>query len=326
MAYYQQAIRFNPGDPDFHWNLARPCWRKEITHGVGGSSSGGSTAGTGLKREFREPQWDGSDLAGRTILLYAEGGFGDALHFVRYVPLVAQRGGRVILECQPELARLLRGVRASAQVVVRGESLPPFDVQTPLQSLPLAFGTTLATIPTDVPYLSATPSAWPPGAPGRKSTRPASKSGWSGRAAQKTLERNNPNCELGCFAPLAGVPGVSFYSLQKGPTADQVRHPPPGLRLIDLSRRPHRFRRDGRAADEPGPASSRWTPAWCTWRRPGQAGLDPAQLPARFSLARGSGRYAVVSHDAPLPPAKGRRLGERLRAYDSRAGEAVHQG
>ena len=102
---------------------------------------------------FRQPLWDGSPLDGRTILLHADHGLGDAIQFVRYVPLVRQRGGRVILQCCRPLARLLASSPGIDRVVVLGEDVPDTDVYAPLMSLPRIFGTTLETIPADVPYL-----------------------------------------------------------------------------------------------------------------------------------------------------------------------------
>src|SRR5262249_5512639 len=106
-------------------------------------------------RVFREPLWDGSSLAGRTILIYAEQGLGDTLHFVRYLPLVKRRGGTVVLECQACLTALLSRCAGIDRLVPRDGPLPSFDVQAPLLSLPRIFGTTTATIPSDVPYVFA---------------------------------------------------------------------------------------------------------------------------------------------------------------------------
>src|SRR5262249_32635135 len=81
------------------------------------------------RRQFREPAWDGAPLGGRTILLYAEQALGDTIQFIRYAPLVKARGGRVIVECQPPLVRLLASCGGIDELVPRGPSLPPFDVQ-----------------------------------------------------------------------------------------------------------------------------------------------------------------------------------------------------
>src|SRR3546814_12109031 len=71
-------------------------------------------------RTFYAPQWMGEDLAGRTVLLHAEQGFGNTLQFCRYAPLIAARGGRVVLECQPPLTRLLTSLAGTAEIVARG--------------------------------------------------------------------------------------------------------------------------------------------------------------------------------------------------------------
>jgi tetratricopeptide (TPR) repeat protein len=107
-------------------------------------------------RELAQPQWRGEPLAGRTVLLHAEQGFGDTIQFLRYVPLVVARGGKVVLEIQKPLLPLVPRV-AGIALVARGDALPAFDLQCPLLSLPLAFGTTLESIPAATPYLTPAP-------------------------------------------------------------------------------------------------------------------------------------------------------------------------
>src|SRR5208282_2810674 len=94
-------------------------------------------------------------LAGRTILLLAEQGLGDTLHFIRYAPLVKQLGGTVVVECQPALMRLLAGAAGIDLLVARGWPLPAFDVHASLLSLPALLHTTIANVPAKVPYLHA---------------------------------------------------------------------------------------------------------------------------------------------------------------------------
>jgi tetratricopeptide (TPR) repeat protein len=107
-----------------------------------------------VERDFSQPLWRGEDaIAGRTILLHSEQGFGDSIQFCRYVPLVAARDARVIVEVERPLRELVTGLAGAAQIVARGDDLPRFDLQCPLPSLPLAFKTTLATIPSADPYL-----------------------------------------------------------------------------------------------------------------------------------------------------------------------------
>src|SRR5262249_1130779 len=108
-------------------------------------------------RPFTQPVWDGSPLAGKTILVHAEQGLGDTLQFIRYAPLVNRRGGTVVVECQRSLLALLSRCPGIDRLVDRGSPLPDFDVHVPLLSLPRVFGTTLATVPAEVPYLFADP-------------------------------------------------------------------------------------------------------------------------------------------------------------------------
>jgi tetratricopeptide (TPR) repeat protein len=182
---------------------------------------------------FAEPPWDGGDLAGRTILLHAEQGFGDTLQFVRYVPRLAARGGRVVLVAQPALAPLLARLSGVARLLGEEELVPPFDVHAPLLSLPHLFGTTLATVPAEVPYLTADPvrqTAWAERLRGDGRLRVGLV--WAGNPGHKKDRwRSLP---LAALAPLAGSAGVTFYSLQKGPAAEQAGSPPPGLVLRDL--------------------------------------------------------------------------------------------
>jgi Tfp pilus assembly protein PilF len=110
----------------------------------------------GRKRHFRQPTWLGQqEIAGRRLLLYAEQGFGDTIQFCRYAPMVKARGAHVILEAPAPLLPLLRTLDGVDELVATGDTLPDFDMQIPLMSLPLAFDTRLDTIPANVPYLSA---------------------------------------------------------------------------------------------------------------------------------------------------------------------------
>lgn len=115
-------------------------------------------------RDFDRPLWLGQeDIAGKSILLYAEQGFGDMLQCARYVPLLAARGATVILETHKPLVGLLAQLDGVSQVIPRGEPVPPTDWRCPMMSLPLAFGTELGTIPAPHAYLRADPArveAW----------------------------------------------------------------------------------------------------------------------------------------------------------------------
>ena len=109
-----------------------------------------------LQRAVRQPLWRGEkDLHGKTMLLIAEQGLGDAIQFVRYAPLIAARGAKVLLGVQRPVVDLLATVPGVAGVFGENEPLPEFDLHCPLLSLPLAFETELPTIPANVPYIRA---------------------------------------------------------------------------------------------------------------------------------------------------------------------------
>jgi len=182
-------------------------------------------------------EWNGGELQGRTILLHAEQGLGDTLQFVRYVPLVAARGGRIVLACQRELVRLFDGFPGVERIMTFGDPSSQFDFHCPLLSLPLAFSTDLNSIPAQTPYLRPDPKLadrWK-----LKIEPHRLKVGlvWAGASGHK-LDRLR-SITLPQLAPLADVPGVQFLSLQKGPAASQPR--PPRLNLIDWTDELHDF-------------------------------------------------------------------------------------
>ena len=107
---------------------------------------------------YEKPQWDGSPLDGRTILLHAEQGLGDTILFVRYARLVKERGGKVVLVCPKALLKLLARCPGVDELVAPGAPVPPHDVHAPLLSLPGIFRTTPDTAPADIPYLTADPA------------------------------------------------------------------------------------------------------------------------------------------------------------------------
>ena len=163
--------------------------------------------------------WRGeSDIAGKTVLLQSEQGLGDTLQFVRYVPLVAERGARVVLRVQPRLVRLLTGMAGADTVIAAHETPPGCDLLCPLMSLPLAFGTRLDSIPAAVPYLRTPPEfqlLWQALLGVR--TRPRVGIAWHGR--QHLAFRSMP---LAALAPLLRRTEFEFHSLQMDmPPADR---------------------------------------------------------------------------------------------------------
>lgn len=210
------AGAFAEGWPEYEWRWRRP----------------------GHPPRFATAPWRGEPLAGRTILLHHEQGLGDTLQFARYAPLVAARGGRVILHVQPPLVRLLRTLPGVAEVTGH-PPLPPFDCHCPLMSLPHAFGTTLDTVPTPTAYLHADPARvaawrrrWQAHAP--RHGGPLVGLVWAGLPNlddwQARLIGQRRSLGPADLAGLAGSPGVRFVSLQK----DLAPPPIAGLTLIDV--------------------------------------------------------------------------------------------
>jgi tetratricopeptide (TPR) repeat protein len=183
--------------------------------------------------EFREPLWDGAALPGKTLLLHAEQGLGDTIQFIRYAPMAAQRCGAVILECQPQIAGLLRPVRGLSRVIARGDPLPAFDAHLPVMSLPRIFETTVDSVPWNGPYIGAEPGRiehW------RHALEPGARLhvglAWAGRS--QYWDDRKRSIPLAAFAPLAGLAGLSLYSLQWGEAAAQISSLPGGMRIRDF--------------------------------------------------------------------------------------------
>jgi tetratricopeptide (TPR) repeat protein len=177
------------------------------------------------------------DLREVTILAQHEEGFGDTLHFMRYLPLLSERGARVIAMVPQPLARLVASVAGVEEIVSSVDPLPAYDFHCPFFSLPRAFGSTVATVPNE-PYVAADPvlsARW-------KERLPATglRVGlvWAGQARPwlpgfSSLDARR-SAGLAAFAPLAAVPGLSFVSLQAaGPAAQCAQIPPAGMSLFD---------------------------------------------------------------------------------------------
>ena len=174
------------------------------------------------RRRFAAPLWRGEEPpAGKTILLHAEQGFGDTIQFIRYAPLVAARGARVVLEIQPELVRLFAAMPGIAAIIPRGGELPPFDFHCPLLSLPLAFATELETVPAAVPYAfpdAAAVAAWRQRLPQRA---PRVGVVWSGERSHDNDV--NRSLRLKSLLPLFELPGLVFVSLQHEVRAEDAK-------------------------------------------------------------------------------------------------------
>jgi len=218
----EKAVELRADYVDAHWNLALSLlalgefdrgwpeyeWRSHLAN---------------LKpqeRAFVQPPWNGCSVAGRNLLVICEQGLGDTLQFIRYVPLLAARGAKVIVECQPALRELLGCVKGIDQIVARGEPLPRFDTHVKIMSLPGIFGTRLGNVPADVPYLFGDPAA-----EARRKPQLAGEGFKIGVAWQGNPDFPGDAARsigLTEFEPVAAIKGVKLYSLQKNAGTEQI--------------------------------------------------------------------------------------------------------
>lgn len=186
-------------------------------------------------RPFRRPFWDGSPLTGKSILLHAEQGLGDTLQFIRYAALVKKQAETVVVACQAPLIPLLSRCTAIDRLVPQAADYPECDTHAPLLNLPSLFGTTLDTIPRDIPYLSADEALvdhWRQELAGLHGVRVGIA--WQGRP-KHPLDRQR-SIPLAEFAPLAQG-GIHLISLQKGPGSEQLDALRGRFAVLDLGRR-----------------------------------------------------------------------------------------
>jgi len=222
---YRTAIALRPDYHDAHWNLAHVLllrgewaagweafehrWRVEQLRA--------------LARSYDAPLWNGQELAGKTIFLHHEQGFGDTIQFVRYAPLLARRGARVLLEAQPQLRRLFSSLEGVAQLLGRDDPRPAFDYHCPVMSLARGFGTRPDTAPANIPYLAA-----PAEDRARWRARLGRASGlrvglvWSSPAAAAgqgpaQAHKANRSISLDLLQPLMRLPGIELIGMQTGP-------------------------------------------------------------------------------------------------------------
>jgi tetratricopeptide (TPR) repeat protein len=183
-------------------------------------------------RSFTAPRWDGKPFPGKTLLIHAEQGQGDTLQYIRYASQAAALGGRVVIECQPSLVRLLRSLKGVDQVVGRGDPLPPFDLHCPTMSLPNTLGVSLENIPDKVPYVRPSVEAMEIWARrlGPKDGRLRVGLCWSGEPRKHvphaTAVNERRSIRLSQLVPLAQIPNIRWISLQKGAGAAQIAESP----------------------------------------------------------------------------------------------------
>ena len=216
-ASYATAIGRKPDDPGAHKNLGiisllqgdfetgwpEYSWRRLEDDSV-------------LKiRAYSQPFWDGEDLTGKTIFVYPEQGLGDIIQFVRYLPMLRQRGGRVAFDIPLPMTRLMWDLDGIDVSLKAGDTLPPFDCHIPLLELPRLYGTTLDTIPAAKAYLHADKNlvdAWGE----RLGPKEEFRIGLVWGGSPDHLKDRDRSIEPELFRPLVETPGVSALSLMVG--------------------------------------------------------------------------------------------------------------
>jgi Tfp pilus assembly protein PilF len=238
LAAFQAAVECDPQHADAHWNSALGLLRAGRFEEGFREYEWRFRRGEPGPRECEQPVWDGRLLEGRTLLVWCEQGFGDALQFLRFVPALARCGGKVILEVPDGLQGLAARIPGVASVCLRGSTPPPFDMQVALMSLPHVLG--LAPAPADAPYLRARDAlAWQwrdrlaasGHAPGREL---AFGLVWAGNPALRNSRERSPGFDA--VRPLLDVPATRCFSLQKGAGCEQLVGTIPAPRFTDLQR------------------------------------------------------------------------------------------
>jgi len=220
---FRRAVALDPGFAQAHWNLSLALlvagrfaegfveyeWRLKLSE-------------LGKNRHaFTGPRWDGGDVRGKTLLLYAEQGLGDAVQFARFATPLASEGARIIVTCPPALQLLLATVPGVSEVAAAGNRLPPYDAHIALLSLPGALNVSVDSIPAPIPYVHVDRQ--------RREARRATLShdgrlragiAWAGNSTH-TNDRHR-SMPLATLLPLFGVGGVAWYSLQHGEAAAQL--------------------------------------------------------------------------------------------------------
>ena len=252
-AAYAHVKTIHPGNAQVDWNSALlRLLTGDFEKGWAGREARWNIAARPLYPAFSQPKWLGGagiagepDIDGKTIVVCADEGLGDIIHFVRYVPMLAARGARVILVVDPPAVPLLSGMPSVVACFSKsGAVLPAFDMHCPMSSLPLAFGTRLDTIPAETPYLppptASRVHAWEQRLRAQEKSRKRLRVGlvWSGNP----LHQNDHNRSIR-LRLLSGILDIdaTFVSLQKEPRPDDRATLLEHADVIDLTADLHDF-------------------------------------------------------------------------------------
>ncbi|CCG41930.1 tetratricopeptide repeat protein [Magnetospirillum molischianum] len=218
LAMMEPLLELQPGNAEIEWDIALTrLYLDDFHRGFAGYEARERLPRT-LHRVFPGERWRGGSVAGRTVLLVSEQGFGDALQFVRFVPMLSRLGARVVLECLPELSELFGTLPGLAAVIAKGDAPPPYDLWAPMASLPHLLRVGVADLPGPCPYLTAPPRSGPQ-LPLPQGVRRTAGLVWAGKTNPR--DRSWP---LEALVPLLSDPSIGWVSLQHGPRgADLTR-------------------------------------------------------------------------------------------------------
>jgi hypothetical protein len=212
----RKAAALQPRDANIHWNLSLALLLTgQFEEGWPAFEARRGVRHVPMHREVTKPHWTGQQFQGQTLLIHEEQGYGDMIQFVRYVPLAKARGGEVIVTCRPPLRRLLKSQCGIKQLISDGDPVPSFDLQSPIITLPLIFGTTVGTIPANVPYIKADANlaeGW------RRAIAQLPRAlnvglAWAGSPQHPRDSKRS--MQLQSLQPLLSIAGARFLSLQK---------------------------------------------------------------------------------------------------------------
>lgn len=238
--YFERAIAVQPDYADGHWDYALALlaagrypdgWREYEWRWARRQP---------VPRDFTQPAWQGEDLRGKRLLVYVEQGYGDAIQFLRFLPLLKDRGAYILLEIHHILIPLVDPAMGMRTIVAAGAPLPEFDVHVALLSLPHILGITLDNLPATVPYLRVDKDRVMRFAP-RIAAAEGLKVGlvWAGNPNVKNDTWRSPR--LGPLVDLFKIPGVTFFALQKGDGRRDLEQYGPFASLVDLGDDLHDF-------------------------------------------------------------------------------------
>jgi tetratricopeptide (TPR) repeat protein len=217
-AAFARALELDPGFADAAFNLALVRLRQGhwAESWPGFERRWETRQMAPFRRDLGVPRWDGSEAPGLTLLIHAEQGMGDMMMMARYFAMASARVGRLVVECQPELAPLLAAMQGGFDIVAAGDALPAFDLELPAMSLPAVFGTEPGNVPWSGPYLRVPESGASLDGAGRKVGLV-----WAGNPRNPTDAERSLDASL--LAPLLAVPGCTFFSLQWGAPGDRLQ-------------------------------------------------------------------------------------------------------